>query len=81
MRQTRMHPVRWESLPGFKCQTRSTSQQSSTTSPSALRRQIVISENQLDSREPFTGTREIIIVHGDTYRLRLTALSKLILTN
>jgi hypothetical protein len=36
-----------------------TSQQSSTTSPSALRRQIVISENQLDSREPFTGTREI----------------------
>jgi hypothetical protein len=25
MRQTRMHPVRWESLPGFKRQTRSTS--------------------------------------------------------
>src|SRR5215203_2265056 len=24
MRQTRMHPVRWESLPGFKCQTQST---------------------------------------------------------
>src|ERR1019366_3509647 len=24
MRQTRMHPVRWESPPGFKCQTRST---------------------------------------------------------
>jgi hemin uptake protein HemP len=55
-------------------------QHSSATGPSALPRQIVISENQLDSREPFTGTREIIIVHGDTYRLRLTALSKLILT-
>src|ERR1035437_3740572 len=25
MRQTRMHPVSWESPPGFKCQTRSTS--------------------------------------------------------
>ena len=25
MRQTRMRPVRWESPPGFKCQTRSTS--------------------------------------------------------
>jgi hypothetical protein len=25
MRQTRMHPVGWESPPGFKCQTRSTS--------------------------------------------------------
>ena len=25
MRQNRMHPVRWESPPGFKCQTRSTS--------------------------------------------------------
>jgi len=24
MRQTRMHPVSWESPPGFKCQTRST---------------------------------------------------------
>ena len=25
MRQTRMHPLTWESLPGFKCQTQSTS--------------------------------------------------------
>src|SRR5665213_2679727 len=25
MPQTRMHPVSWESLPGFKCQTQSTS--------------------------------------------------------
>jgi hemin uptake protein HemP len=56
-------------------------QQSSATSPPALPRQIVISENHIDSRELFTGTREIIIAHGeDTYRLRLTAQNKLILT-
>jgi len=56
-------------------------QKSSATSPPALSRQIAISENQIDSRELFTGTREIIIAHGeDTYRLRLTAQNKLILT-
>ena len=42
---------------------------------------IAISRQPLDSRELFTGTREIIIAHGeDTYRLRLTAQNKLILT-
>lgn len=56
-------------------------QQSNATSSPALPRQIVITENHIDSRELFTGTREIIIAHGeDTYRLRLTAQNKLILT-
>jgi hemin uptake protein HemP len=56
-------------------------QQSSATSPPAQPRQIAISENHIDSRELFTGTREIIIAHGeDTYRLRLTTQNKLILT-
>jgi len=57
-----------------------THQQSSTTSPPALPCQIVIGENQIGSREPFTGTREIIIAHGDACRLRLTVRTKLILT-
>ncbi len=44
-------------------------------------RRIVVAENHIDSRELFTGTREIIIAHGEeTYRLRLTAQNKLILT-
>ena len=48
--------------------------------PSGLRR-IAIADNQLNSRELFAGTREIIILHGaDTYRLRLTSQNKLILT-
>lgn len=56
-------------------------QQSPAVGPPALPRQIVISENHIDSRELFTGTREIIIAHGeDMYRLRLTAQNKLILT-
>jgi len=55
-----------------------THQQSSTTSPPALPCQIVIGENQIDSREPFTGTREI--THGDACRLRLTVRTKFILT-
>lgn len=44
-------------------------------------RSIALAENRLDSRVLFAGTREITIVHGgDTYRLRLTAQNKLILT-
>jgi hemin uptake protein HemP len=36
---------------------------------------------RIDSRALFTNTREIVIAHGDeTYRLRLTAQNKLILT-
>ncbi len=48
--------------------------------PSVLR-PIAIADNQIDSRELFAGTREIIISHGaDTYRLRVTSQNKLILT-
>jgi hemin uptake protein HemP len=51
------------------------------TGTPALPRRIAITENHIDSRELFTGTREITIAHGDdTYRLRLTAQNKLILT-
>ncbi|MBS0534010.1 MAG: hemin uptake protein HemP [Proteobacteria bacterium] len=44
-------------------------------------RQLSLADKRLDSRELFRDTREIIITHGDeTYRLRLTAQNKLILT-
>jgi hemin uptake protein HemP len=44
-------------------------------------RHLTIVDNRLDSRDLFTGTRDIVILHGrDTYHLRLTALNKLILT-
>lgn len=44
-------------------------------------RSVSLSENRIDSRDLFSGNREITIAHGDeTYRLRLTALNKLILT-
>lgn len=44
-------------------------------------RRLTIIDNQIDSRDLFLGTRDIVIVHGrDTYRLRLTAQNKLILT-
>lgn len=44
-------------------------------------RSVSLSENRIDSRALFHGTREITIAHGDeTYRLRLTAQNKLILT-
>ena len=44
-------------------------------------RQLSLADNRLDSCELFRDTREIIITHGDeTYRLRLTAQNKLILT-
>jgi hemin uptake protein HemP len=50
-------------------------------SESAGARRIALHENRMDSRELFVGTREITIVHGEeTYRLRLTAQNKLILT-
>ncbi len=48
---------------------------------SGSERRIRVIENRLDSRELFGETREIMIGHGgDVYRLRLTALNKLILT-
>jgi hemin uptake protein HemP len=44
-------------------------------------RRLMIVNNQLDSRDLFLGTRDIVILHGRaTYHLRLTALNKLILT-
>jgi len=48
---------------------------------SATERRIRMIDNQIESRDLFTATREITIAHGsDVYRLRLTALNKLILT-
>ena len=47
----------------------------------AATRSLAMSGNRLDSRDIFLHSREIIIAHGDdTYRLRLTAQNKLILT-
>lgn len=44
-------------------------------------RSIPSSNNRIDSRDLFHGAREITITHsGETYRLRLTAQNKLILT-
>lgn len=44
-------------------------------------RTILMRGNRFDSRDIFQATREIIIAHGEeTYRLRLTAQNKLILT-
>jgi hemin uptake protein HemP len=47
----------------------------------AANRTIKMVDGRLDSRDLFVGVREIIIGHGsETYRLRLTAQNKLILT-
>ena len=44
-------------------------------------RSIELADHRIDSRALFVDTREIVISHGDeTYRLRLTAQNKLILT-
>jgi hemin uptake protein HemP len=44
-------------------------------------RSITVVAHKIDSRELFAGNREIIITHReDSYRLRLTAQNKLILT-
>jgi hemin uptake protein HemP len=54
--------------------------ESSQSSP-GIKRQVSITNDRLDSRELFVGTREIMILHGgDAYHLRLTAQNKLILT-
>lgn len=45
------------------------------------RRSIEMAGSRLESRDLFVGTKEITIGHeGEVYRLRLTALNKLILT-
>lgn len=52
-----------------------------TPSVAAAKRHVPLADNRLDSRDLFAGIREITIAHGDeTYRLRLTAQNKLILT-
>jgi len=44
-------------------------------------RKIDMVSDRIESRDLFVGTREVIITHGgDSYRLRLTAQNKLILT-
>lgn len=44
-------------------------------------RRIALRDNRIDSTELFAATREITISHGaETYRLRVTAQNKLILT-
>jgi hemin uptake protein HemP len=44
-------------------------------------RRVTVTNNRLESRDLFIGTRDIVIVHGsDAYHLRLTAQNKLILT-
>jgi len=44
-------------------------------------RSIPLKDNRINSRDLFVASRELIISHGDeTYRLRLTAQNKLILT-
>ena len=48
---------------------------------SAATRSLTVTGNRIDSRDLFSGDREIIIAHGeDTYRLWLTSQNKLILT-
>ena len=49
--------------------------------PGETTRNVVLRGNRFDSRDIFQSVREIIIAHGEeTYRLRLTAQNKLILT-
>ena len=46
-----------------------------------IERSVSLTDNRINSRDLFAGTREILILHGDeTYHLRLTAQNKLILT-
>lgn len=48
---------------------------------SARRRALTISDNRIASTDLFVDTREVVIQHGNmSYRLRLTAQDKLILT-
>ncbi len=47
----------------------------------AKQRSLTMRNNRLESLELFGEAREIVIAHGnETYRLRLTAQNKLILT-
>ncbi len=58
-----------------------TSTEGASADATSHTRRIAIIDQQIDSREIFTNTREVMIAHGkDVYRLRLTAQNKLILT-
>ncbi len=49
--------------------------------PADNNRNVSLVGNRLEIRDLFVGTKEITIGHeGEVYRLRLTALNKLILT-
>jgi hemin uptake protein HemP len=49
--------------------------------PIRAERKVLVIGDRVESRDLFAGVREIIIGHGsDSYRLRLTAQNKLILT-
>ena len=53
----------------------------SSQSSAGFERYVSITNDRLDSRDLFVGTREITIRHGnDAYHLRLTGQNKLILT-
>jgi hemin uptake protein HemP len=56
--------------------------QNQAGAPSAAQPRVIpVEANRIDSRDLFVGTRELTISHGsETYRLRLTAQNKLILT-
>jgi hemin uptake protein HemP len=59
----------------------SASRSASARTFSGAARHVSITNDRLDSRDLFVGTREITILHaGDAYNLRLTAQNKLILT-
>jgi len=54
---------------------------STSGAPASNSRSIEIANNRIESRDLFVATKEITIGHeGEVYRLRLTALNKLILT-
>jgi hemin uptake protein HemP len=63
---------------GDKNRQNKTEAPASTETP---RRAVELHNNRIDSRALFVDGREIVISHGEeTYRLRLTAQNKLILT-
>lgn len=52
-----------------------------TKNSPARKRLVTVVDDGLDSRDLFSGARELTITHGsDVYRLRLTSQNKLILT-
>jgi hypothetical protein len=58
MRQTRMRPVRWESPPGFKCQTQSTR----LANPEMARRYARLLMEELKKRPGYRDTNVKMII-------------------